>query len=95
MSAAIIGVFLAILVAAAWLGAVGFSRLRRPLDRMHCVAFVNVVAGTALVVAAFVADGPSTRAFKILLIALLSVGGGAAMSHATGRALWTREPDRP
>ena len=91
MTPAILALFLAIVVAAAWLGCLGFTRLRTPLDRMHCVAFVNVVAGSALSIAAFVADGPSTRAFKILLIAIVSVCGGAALSHATGRALWLRE----
>ncbi len=91
MSAAIITALLAVMVAAAWLGCLGFARLRTPLDRLHCVAFVNATAGIALTIAAFVADGlASTRAWKILLMTMVSLGAGAALSHASGRALWMR-----
>ncbi len=90
MTAWIIAVLLAVVVAGTWLGCVGFARLRVPLDRLHCVTFVNTVAGTALTAAAFIADGPSTRALKILLITVVSLAYGAALSHAAGRALWVR-----
>lgn len=90
MSAAAPEALLAIMVLAAWLGCAGFARLRSPLDRMHCVAFVNATAGSALTAAAFVADGASTRAFKILLITFVSLLAGAATSHATGRAILLR-----
>ena len=85
-----IDALLAVAVLAAWLGCAGFARLRAPLDRMHCVAFVNAVSGTALVLAAFVSDGASVRALKVLLVAVVSLVGGAALSHATGRALLLR-----
>lgn len=93
-----IDVLLAVTVLAAWLGSAGFARLRAPLDRMHCVTFVNVVAGGAMTISAFLADGASNRAFKILLVAGIALIAGAAMSHATGRALAERgaaaaEPD--
>ncbi|WP_428485700.1 monovalent cation/H(+) antiporter subunit G [Rhodopila sp.] len=81
---------LVVIVLAVWLGCVGFMRLRSPLDRMHCVAFVNTTAGTALVLAAFLSDGISVRALKILLIIGISLLAGAAMSHAVGRALVLR-----
>jgi multicomponent Na+:H+ antiporter subunit G len=73
-----------------WLGCVGFARLRAPLDRLHCVAFVNVTASVSLAVAAFVADGVSSRSLKVLLIAVLVLLGGAAGAHVTGRALLQR-----
>ena len=82
---------LAITVLSAWLGCVGFARLRAPLDRLHCVAFVNTTAGTALALAAFLSDGLSDRSCKILLIVAASLLTGAAMSQAVGRALLTRE----
>jgi multicomponent Na+:H+ antiporter subunit G len=82
---------LAIMVGAAWLGAVGFLRLGSPLDRLHCVAFVNVVAGGALAIAAFVADGASDRAGKILLMVVLSLLIGATTAHAIGRMLIERK----
>lgn len=90
MTSVTIDVLLAVMVLSAWLGCVGFVRLRAPLDRLHCVAFVNATAGTALVLVAFLSDGPSARACKILLIVGASLLAGAAMSHAVGRALLTR-----
>lgn len=90
MTAALTNVLLAVAVLAAWLGCAGFARLRTPLDRMHCVAFVNATAGTSLALAAFVADGVSVRALKILMVVGLSLLVGAATSHVTGRALLLR-----
>ena len=92
MTAIVIDGLLTVMVLSVWLGCLGFIRLRAPLDRLHCVAFVNTTAGTALVLVAFLSDGLSVRACKILLIAAISLLTGAAMSHAIGRALLMREP---
>jgi multicomponent Na+:H+ antiporter subunit G len=81
---------LVLAVLAAWLASAGFARLRAPLDRMHCVAFVNATSGVAVLLAALLAEGPTTRVFKILLIVGIGLLAGAAMSHATGRALLLR-----
>ena len=86
-------VLLTLVVLATWLGAAGFARLRTPMDRMHCVTFVNVAAGLPLVVAALLSDGGSTRCGKILLIVVVNLLTGAAMSHAVGRALLVRDAD--
>lgn len=90
MTAVVVDLLLVLVVLAVWLGCAGFARLGAPLDRLHCVAFVNATGGTALTVLAFVSDGASTRALKILLITVVSLLGGAALSHATGRALLLR-----
>lgn len=81
---------LGLLVAVTWLGCLGFARLRSPLDRLHCAGFVNAAAGTLLAAVAFAADGPSDRAFKVLLSVAVSLLAGAALSHAVGRALLYR-----
>ena len=47
-------------------------------------------ADYAVLVAALLAEGPTPRVFKILLIIGISLLAGAAMSHATGRALLLR-----
>jgi hypothetical protein len=73
----VIQVLLGAMVLAVWLGCLGFLRRRAPLDRLHWVAFVNTVAGAALVGAVFVADGASSRAVKVLAIVLLGLLGGA------------------
>ena len=94
----VVEVLLAVGVLAAWLACFGFARMRSPLDRLHCVAFVNVTSGVCVLLAAALTEGPTTRVFKILLIVGVTLGGGAAMSHATGRALLLRgtlEPEEP
>ena len=83
----IIDILLVLLVAAIWLGCLGFARLRMPLDRLHCATFVNALGGVLLAVIAFAADGASDRAFKVLLTVAVSLVSGAALSHAIGRAL--------
>ncbi len=90
MRTAAVNVLLGVLVLSAWLGCAGFARLRSPLDRLHCVTFVNAACGAALAVVAFVADGASDRAFKILLLVAAALLSGAALAHATGRALVLR-----
>ena len=91
----VVAVLLAVLVGVTWLGCLGFGRLRTPLDRLHCAAFVNVAGGAALAAVAFAADGPSGRAWKVLVLVVAGVLGGAALSHAAGRALLYRGCFRP
>ena len=79
-----------LIVLSASLASFGFARLRAPLDRLHTGAFVNATAGVALAILGFVSDGASVRALKIVLIVVLNLVAGAAMSHATGRALTLR-----
>ncbi len=90
MTADLVAALLVLAVLAVWLGAAGFARLRDPLDRMHCIAFVNATAGSALLVAGFLSDGATLRAFKIAFLVGVSLLAGAASSHAVGRALRQR-----
>ncbi len=91
MKPILVDVFLGLAVVFAWLGAAGFARLSSSLDRLHAVAFVTVGAGLSLVVAAFIADGPSTRAFKILVLWLVALIAGAAVNQAVARTIFTRD----
>lgn len=90
MSHLLIDLFLTLGVLAAWLAAAGFACMRAPLDRLHCVAFVNATTGAAVLLAALFTDGPTIRVFKILLIVGIGLLAGAATSHATGRGLLLR-----
>lgn len=85
-----VDVFLGIAVLSAWIGALGFARLSTALDRLHCATFVTFGSGLPIVLAAFAADGPSTRAFKILLMWVIALVAGAAVNHAVARAIFTR-----
>ena len=84
------GLFIALMVAVAWLAAAGFARLRAPLDRLHCVTFVNAGCGLTMLAASVAGDGFSNRTGNILLVVALNLLGGAAGSYAIGRALRVR-----
>jgi multicomponent Na+:H+ antiporter subunit G len=90
VTAGIVDALLALAVLACWLGAAGFLRLRSAYDRLHCVTFVNAAAGAAILGAALAADGLSARVGKIAVLVALSLGVGAALAHASGRALRRR-----
>lgn len=81
---------LSLAVLGAWLAAAGFARLRTPLDRLHCVTFLNVVSGGALLVATLLSDGVSDRFGKLALLVALALLTGAATAHAVGRAILQR-----
>ena len=84
------GSFLAVVVGLAWLGVAGFVRLREPLDRLHCVTFVNAGSGVAMLAASVAADGLSSRTGTVVLVLAVNLLGGAAGSYAIGRALRMR-----
>lgn len=90
MTAFVVAALLSVAAFCGWLGCAGFLRLRDPLDRLHCVAFINVTVSLTIVAAGFVTDGLSSRSIKILLIAVLMLIGGAAGTHVTGRAVLQR-----
>lgn len=87
-------VALALAVAAAWIGAVAFLRLRAPLERIHAVTFVNVATGGLVTLAALLADGIGGRSLKCVAIWIATMLIGSLLSHATGRALHLRGGER-
>ena len=82
---------LALAVLAAWLGALGFLRLRSALDRLHCTTFVLAASGPPLVLAAILDEGLTTRSIKLAALVVTLLVTGAATSHAVGRALLLRD----
>lgn len=91
MKDVVVDVLLGLALISAWIGAAGFARLRSTLDRLHCATFTTLGAGLPLVIAAFVADGPSQRAFKILLLFVVALVAGASVNQAVARAVFTRD----
>lgn len=90
MRAVSVDVLLGLAIIAAWIAAVAFMRLKWSLDRLHVVAFVTIGCGLPIVLAGFVADGASTRAFKLLFLWGVALIGGAALNQAVGRAIFNR-----
>lgn len=93
MTTVVIDVLLCLAVLGAWFGTLGFARLRDPLDRLHCVAFVAIVTTVPVTAATWLADGASARALKLTLVALSLLAIGAATAHAAGRTILLR-PER-
>lgn len=81
---------LAAAVLSVWLGAAGFARLAWPLDRLHCVTFVNLTCGALTLAAAALWGGSADDVIKLALLFGALTVGGAALAHATGRALVRR-----
>ncbi len=86
-----INLLLGLMAVCVWIGCVGFARLSSPLDRLHCVTFVAASAGPLAAALAFVTDGASDRAWKVLLLVVLMLVNGAALTHATARTIAWRE----
>lgn len=67
-----------------------YAGLRHRGESRHRASFVNATGGVLLVAVTFAADGPSDRAFKVLLTVAVTLLASSALSHAVGRALLYR-----
>jgi multicomponent Na+:H+ antiporter subunit G len=85
---------LALFIGAAWLGAAGLARMRWPLDRLHCVTFVNISCGALVLIAAGLWGGSADDVVKVALLVGSLLVGGAAVAHATARAIVQRRAPR-
>lgn len=90
----VIEALLAVAVLAAWLGAAGFARLAWPLDRLHCVTFINVTSGALILAAAILSGGAADDVLKVAMLIGALLVGGAAIAHATARAILQRRAAR-
>ncbi len=86
-----IGILLGLSVLSAWLASVGFLRFDSALDRLHCASFVNAAGGLTVTIAVIVHDGMSDRSLKTIAVFAILLLGGAALTHAAGRALVLRD----
>lgn len=91
MKSIVIDLLIVLALGAAWLGALGFARLRSSLDRLHCVTFIYVGCGLPLAVAAVVSDGFSSRALKMLLLTVVALVAGASLNQVAARAIFNRD----
>ncbi len=88
---AAVAILLGLTILSAWLGSFGFLRFESALDRLHCASFVNAAGGLTVTIAAIVQDGMSDRALKTMALFVILLLGGAALTHAAGRALVLRD----
>jgi multicomponent Na+:H+ antiporter subunit G len=86
--------WLALLVLTAWLGVAGFLRLAWPLDRLHCVTFVNITGAGLILIGAGLSGGSPDDLIKVAILLGTLLSGGAAIAHATARAIVRRRAPR-
>jgi multisubunit Na+/H+ antiporter MnhG subunit len=84
-------VLLAGIVASCWIGVIGMLRMRVPMQALDYLSVPACVGSLLLVAAVFVHTGSSSAAWKTVLICLLLLGVNSIVTHATARALRSRE----
>ena len=94
MRAHAVEALLAMFIVTTWIAAGGFARLAWPLDRLHCVTFMNVTCGALILAAAGLWGGSAADVIKVALLLGALLVGGAAVAHATARAITRRRAPR-
>jgi multicomponent Na+:H+ antiporter subunit G len=89
-----VGVLLALGVASALMGALGLVASRDPYDQLHFTGPATVVSPVAIAAAVLVEEPLSSAGIKAALIAVIMVGTGPILLHATARAARIRERGR-
>jgi multicomponent Na+:H+ antiporter subunit G len=89
-----VDVLLAVGVASALLSALGLLATRDPYDQLHFTGPATVIAPVAIAAAVLVEEPLSSAGIKSVLVALVLLGTGPVLVHATARAAWVREHGR-
>lgn len=91
MSQIAIDLLLALVVLSCWVGVIGMLRMRQAIQALHYLTLPATVGILALTIAVFLESGLHATAIKTLLIALILFSINSVVTHATARALRTRE----
>jgi multicomponent Na+:H+ antiporter subunit G len=89
-----VAVLLALGVASALLGALGLLATRNPYDQLHFTGPATVIGPVAIAAAVLVEEPLSSAGIKSVLVALVLLGTGPVLVHATARAARVRERGR-
>jgi monovalent cation/proton antiporter MnhG/PhaG subunit len=89
-----VAVLLALGVASALMGALGLVASRNPYDQLHFTGPATVIGPVAIAAAVLVEEPLSSAGLKAVLVALIMVGTGPILLHATARAGRIRERGR-
>jgi multisubunit Na+/H+ antiporter MnhG subunit len=82
---------LAGIVASCWIGVIGMIRMRVPMQALDYLSLPACSGSILLVAAVFVHTGSSSAAWKTVVICLLLLAINPIVTHATARALRSRE----
>jgi multicomponent Na+:H+ antiporter subunit G len=89
-----VDVLLGLGVASAILGAVGLLATRDAYDQLHFTGPATVIGPVAVAAAVLVEEPLSSAGIKAVLVALIMLGTGPVLVHATARAARVRERGR-
>ena len=89
-----VAVLLALGVASALMGAVGLMASRNPYDQLHFTGPATVIGPMAIAAAVLVEEPLSSAGIKAVLVAVIMIGTGPILLHATARAARIRERGR-
>jgi multicomponent Na+:H+ antiporter subunit G len=81
-------------VASALLGALGLLATKNPYDQLHFTGPATVISPVAIAAAVLVEEPLSSAGIKSVLVALVMLGTGPVLVHATARAARIRERGR-
>jgi monovalent cation/proton antiporter MnhG/PhaG subunit len=90
----VVAVLLGLGVASALMGALGILATRDPYDQLHFTGPATVIGPVTIAAAVLVEEPLSSAGIKAVLVALIMVGTGPILLHATARAARVREHGR-
>jgi len=90
----VVDVLLAVAVASALLGGLGLLATSNPYDQLHFTGPATVIGPVAIAAAVLVDEPLSSAGIKSVLVALVMLGTGPVLVHATARAARVRERGR-
>ena len=94
MTGVVVDVLLAVAVASALLGGLGLLATSNPYDQLHFTGPATVIGPVAIAAAVLVDEPLSSAGIKSVLVALVLLGTGPVLVHATARAARVRERGR-
>jgi multicomponent Na+:H+ antiporter subunit G len=94
MTEAVVAVLLALGVGSGLVSALGLLATRDPFDQLHFTGPATVIAPVAIAAAVLVEEPLSSAGVKSVLIALVMLGTGPVLIHATARAARVRDRGR-
>ena len=94
MTGVVVDVLLAVAVASALLGGLGLLATSNPYDQLHFTGPATVIGPVAIAAAVLVDEPLSSAGIKSVLVALVMLGTGPVLVHATARAARVRERGR-
>lgn len=90
----VVALLLALGIGAALMSAIGLVAARDPYDQLHFTGPATVISPIAIAAAVLVEEPLSSAGIKSVLVALIMIGTGPILLHATARAARVRQRGR-